>query len=62
MCDPLSKGGCVLDFRSESERRAFVREVEKRDKKQLGIKFMAAALPDFSRLLIVGVHREPGNV
>ena len=27
-----------------------------------GIKFMAAALPDFSLLLIVGVHREPGNV
>ena len=27
-----------------------------------GIKFMAAALPDFSRLLIVRGHREPGNV
>ena len=26
------------------------------------IKFMAAALPTFSLLLIVGVHREPGNV
>ena len=27
-----------------------------------GIKFIAAVLPDFSRLLIVGIHREPGNV
>ena len=27
-----------------------------------GIKFMATTLPDFSLLLIVGVHREPGNV
>ena len=27
-----------------------------------GIKFMAAALPDISLLLIVRVHREPGNV
>ena len=27
-----------------------------------GIKFMAAALPNFLPLLIVGGHREPGNV
>ena len=27
-----------------------------------GIKFIAAALPDFSRLLVLWVHREPGNV
>ena len=27
-----------------------------------GIKFMAVALPNFLPLLIVGVHREPGNV
>ena len=62
MCDLSPRAECVPTFTRESERRAFVREVEKRDKKQLGIKFMAAALPDFSRLLIVGVHREPGNV
>ena len=36
----------------------FVGEVEKR----LGIKFMAAALPDYSLLLVLRVHREPGNV
>ena len=27
-----------------------------------GLKFMAVALPNFLPLLIVGVHREPGNV
>ena len=27
-----------------------------------GIKFMATTLPDFPHLLIVVVHREPGNV
>ena len=27
-----------------------------------GIKFMAAALPDFSLLLVLRVHSEPGNV
>ena len=27
-----------------------------------GIKFIAAALPDFSRLLVLWVHRGPGNV
>ena len=27
-----------------------------------GIKFIAAALPDFSRLLVLWVHKEPGNV
>ena len=49
-------------FTRESERGAFVQEVEKHDEKRLGIKFMAAALPDISLLLIVRVHREPGNV
>ena len=62
MCDPLSKGECVPAFTRESERGAFVQEVEKHDEKRLGIKFMAAALPDISLLLIVRVHREPGNV
>ena len=58
VCDFSPKAECVPAFTRESERGPFVGEVEKR----LGIKFMAAALPDFSRLLIVGVHREPGNV
>ena len=49
-------------FTRGSERGAFVRKVEKRDEKRLGIKFMAAALPDISLLLTVRVHREPGNV
>ena len=45
-------------FTRESERRPVVGEVEKR----LGIKFMVAALPDYSLLLVLRVHREPGNV
>ena len=49
-------------FTRESERGLFASEVEKRDEERLGIKFMAAALPDISLLLIVRVHREPGNV
>ena len=45
-------------FTRESERGPFVGEVEKR----LGIKFMVAALPDYSLLLVLRVHREPENV
>ena len=62
MCDPVGKGECVRTFACESERGAFVREVKKRDEKRLGIKFMAAVLPDFSLLLVLRVHSEPGNV
>ena len=43
---------CVPAFGSESEREPFVREVEKRDERWSEIEL----------LLIVGVHREPGNV
>ena len=49
-------------FACESKRGAFVKEAEKRNEERLGIKFMAAVLSDFLPLLIVGVHREPGNV
>ena len=62
MCDPVGKGECVRTFARESERGAFVREVKKRDEKRLGIKFMAAVLPDFSLLLVLRGHSEPGNV
>ena len=62
VCDPLSKGECVPAFTRESERGPFVREAEKCDEKRLGIKFMVAALPDYSLLLVLRVHREPGNV
>ena len=62
MCDLSPRAECVPAFTRESERGAFVQEVEKHDEKRLGIKFMAAALPDISLLLIVRVHREPGNV
>lgn len=60
--DPLSKADCVPTFACESKREPFVRVVEKRDEERLGIKSMTATLPDFSHLLIVGGHREPGNV
>ena len=58
VCDSSPKAECVPTFTRESERGPFVGEVEKR----LGIKFMAAALPDYSLLLVLRVHREPGNV
>ena len=62
VCDFSRRAECVPAFTRESKRGAFVGEVEKRDEKRFGTKFMAAALPDISLLLIVGVHREPGNV
>ena len=52
MCDLSLKGECVPTFACESERGPFVGEVEKRDEKRLGIKFMAVALPEFFPLLI----------
>ena len=58
----LSGAECVPAFTRESERGPFARKAEKRNEERLGIKFMAATLPDFLPLLIVGVHREPGNV
>ena len=58
VCDLSPRAECVPTFTRESERGPFVGEVEKR----LGIKFMAAALPDYSLLLVLRVHREPGNV
>ena len=58
VCDLSPKAECVPTFTRESERGPFVGEVEKR----LGIKFMVAALPDYSLLLVLRVHREPGNV
>ena len=52
VCDPSPKGECVPTFTRESERGPFVREVENWDEKRLGIKLMAATLPDFLPLLI----------
>ena len=62
VCDLSLKAECVPTFGNESEREPFVREVENWDEKRLGIKFMVAALPDYSLLLVLRVHREPGNV
>ena len=52
MCDPVGEGECVPAFGSKSERGPFVSEVENRDERWSEIEL----------LLIVGVHREPGNV
>ena len=62
VCDPSPKAECVPAFTRESERGPFAGEVEKRDEKRLGIKFMVVALPDYSLLLVLRIHREPGNV
>ena len=53
---------CVPAFDCESERGPFVGEVEKRDERWSEIEFEAAALTDFSLLLVLRVHSEPGNV
>ena len=62
VCDPLSRAECVPAFARESKRGAFVGEVEKRDERWSEIEFEAAALTDFSLLLVLRVHSEPGNV
>ena len=62
VCDLVGEAECVPTFAHKSKRGPFVREVENRDEKRLGDRAVAAVLPTFSRLLIVGGHREPGNV
>ena len=52
VCDFSPKGECVHTFARESKRGPFVQEVEKRDERWSEIEL----------LLIVGGHREPGNV
>ena len=62
VCNLSQRAERVPAFRSESERGAFVREVEKRDEKRLEDKIYGGSFPTFSHPLIVVVHREPGNV
>ena len=52
VCDSLSEAECVPAFTRESEHGPFVREAEKHDERWSEIEL----------LLIVRVHREPGNV
>jgi len=52
VCDFSPEAGCVLAFRCENKRKPFVRKVEKRDERWSEIEL----------LLIVGGHKEPGNV
>ena len=62
VCDFSPKAGSVPAFRCENKRKPFVRKVEKRDERWSEIEFEAAALTDFSLLLVLRVHSEPGNV
>ena len=62
VCDLSRKAECVPTFACESKRGPFVGEVEKRDERWSEIEFEAAALTDFSLLLVLRVHSEPGNV
>ena len=63
VCDPSPKAECVYPL---SPVKANVDRLCEKLKSEMksgwGIKFMAAALPDFSLLLVLRVHREPGNV
>ena len=52
VCDFSPKAECVPTFTRESEHGPFVREAEKHDERWSEIEL----------LLIVRVHREPGNV
>ena len=55
--EPLSKGGYPCSPAKASRSR-----LREKLKSGWGIKFMAVALPDFLPLLMLRVHREPGNV
>ena len=48
MCDPSPKAERVPTFARESERGAFVREVEKRNEKRLGDKIYGSNFAGFS--------------
>ena len=63
VCDLSSRAGCVYPFLPMKANVSRLWEKLKDAMKSgWGIKFIAAALPDFSRLLVLWVHREPGNV
>ena len=62
VCDLSPKAECVPTFTHESKRGHLWEKLKIGMRNGWGIKFMVATLPDFSHLLIVGVHREPGNV
>ena len=61
MCDSLSRAECVPTFDCESERGAFVREVEKRDEKRSGTALVTAVLLDFPPLLDDGGSQRTGK-
>ena len=50
VCDSSPKAECVPAFECESERGPFVKEVEKRDEKRLGIKIYGGSFAGFFSL------------
>ena len=61
MCDSLSRAECVPTFDCESERGAFVSEVEKQDEKRSGTALVTAVLLDFPPLLDDGGSQRTGK-
>ena len=61
MCDLSPKAECVPAFTRESERGAFVREVEKRDEKRLGDKIYGDNFAGFSSSADSGGSQRTGK-
>ena len=61
MCDSLSRAECVPTFDCESERGAFVSEVEKQDEKRSGTALVTAVVLDFPPLLDDGGSQRTGK-
>ena len=63
VCDLSPKAECVYPLSGVKANVGHLCEKLKNGMRSgWGIKFMAAALPDFSLLLVLRVHSEPGNV
>ncbi|MFR5844442.1 MAG: hypothetical protein ACLUEU_01230 [Oscillospiraceae bacterium] len=62
VCDFSPKAEGVPAFACESERGHLWEKLKIGMRNGWWIKFMAAALPDYFLLLVLRVHREPGNV
>ena len=61
VCDLSLKAECVPTFGNESERGAFVREVEKRDEERLGDKIYGGNFAGFSSSADSGGSQRTGK-
>ena len=57
MCDPSPKAECVPAFTCESERGAFVREVENRDEKRFEIESVTVTFWRYLRKCLLAKNR-----